>query len=209
MGEHGPSAGPVGHVQVAPSSKRAEEYTSARTQSGREHGEQPERERSGGKHRAIPSCSCFGPARVSKHGRELEPEGTTSDIRRWCIVWRGQDGVKPSPHARPLQPIHSGAGVIQRETSHQPTGEKPIHPRWRQPAGEKPFATSSRALPATPSTSRLLAGRCGSAHRQRRWQHRPSSPATSPSCRRRRLSSLAACSQGHRAITVKKSWGSK
>jgi hypothetical protein len=35
-------------------------------------------------HRAIPSCSCFGPARVSKHGRELEPEGTTSDVWRWC-----------------------------------------------------------------------------------------------------------------------------
>jgi hypothetical protein len=42
------------------------------------------RERSGDEHRAIPSCSCFGPARISKDGHELEPEGTTSDVRRWC-----------------------------------------------------------------------------------------------------------------------------
>jgi hypothetical protein len=40
--------------------------------------------RSGDEHRAIPSCSCVGPARISKDGRELEPEGMTSDVRRWC-----------------------------------------------------------------------------------------------------------------------------
>jgi hypothetical protein len=38
-------------------------------------------ERSGDEHRAISSCSCFSPARI---WRELEPEGTTGNVRRWC-----------------------------------------------------------------------------------------------------------------------------